>query len=318
MKKVLSMLTAILVLATILPASSFGAAVQMPLRVEVDGERIYFPDAQPFADKNQRVQVPVRFVSEALGADVDWKSATKTVTVVLNSDSIILTLDKKAYTVNGQKKQMDTAALRKESRTFVPLRFVSEGLGATVEWDAAINTVLITTDNGNSSNTSEEGTDPKSSTADPDAPENPTKPTDPANPENPTNPTNPGGTSSGEDEIQEDVIHGFKVYYNTGSQLRIDEPSAGKNAKLESGSFVLGLRITFLAVGNDYGKQVEEMEAVLRQQVDSKTVDGIMAYVKKKKVSEDILESKVFKDDTYEFWVGSQENADVSVKIYLR
>ncbi|WP_410770422.1 copper amine oxidase N-terminal domain-containing protein [Fontibacillus sp. BL9] len=159
MKKVLSMLTAILVLVTILPSSSFGAAVQMPLRVEVDGERIYFPDAQPFADKNQRVQVPVRFVSEALGADVDWKSATKSVTVVLDSDSIILTLDKKAYTVNGQKKQMDTVALRKESRTFVPLRFVSEGLGATVEWDATINTVLITTANGNSSNTSEEGTD---------------------------------------------------------------------------------------------------------------------------------------------------------------
>lgn len=314
MKKVLSMFTAILVLVTILPASSFGAAVKMPLRVEVNGERIYFPDAQPFADKNQRVQVPVRFVSEALGADVDWKSATKTVTVVLDSDSIILTLDKKAYTLNGQKKQMDTAALRKESRTFVPLRFVSEGLGATVEWDAAINTVLITTSDMSASGSNSASTGGNSST-DPKEPVDSENPKDPAKPTNPEEPTGPNGGSD-EDTVKEDVIHGFKVYYNTGSKLSIDDD--GKYDKLKSGSFVLGLRVTFTTKGRDYNKQVEEMEAVLRQQVESKTVDTIMAYVKKKKVRGDILETKVFKDDTYEIWVGSQENEDTSLKIYMK
>jgi len=73
-----------------------------------------------------------------------------------------------------------------------------------------------------------------------------------------------------------------------------------------------------MAIGYDYKKQVEEMEAVLRQKVEPKTVDSIMSYVKKKKVLEDILEIKVFKDSTYEFWVGSQENEDINVKIYLR
>ncbi|MNI89724.1 hypothetical protein D3C73_1471630 [compost metagenome] len=60
------------------------------------------------------------------------------------------------------------------------------------------------------------------------------------------------------------------------------------------------------------------MEAILRQKVEPKTVDSIMSYVKKKKVLEDILETKVFKDSTYEIWVGSQENEDTSVKIYLK
>jgi len=38
---------------------------------------------------------------------------------------------------------MDTVALLKESRTFVPVRFVSEALGATVKWNANIRTVYI-------------------------------------------------------------------------------------------------------------------------------------------------------------------------------
>lgn len=80
MKKAGSLLLAVLLLTlTWLPTAATAASSKLPLRVEYQGNRIYFPDAQPFVDKAQRVQVPLRFVSEGLGAYVKWDSAVRTV-----------------------------------------------------------------------------------------------------------------------------------------------------------------------------------------------------------------------------------------------
>jgi hypothetical protein len=111
----------------------------------VNGDRVNFPDAEPFIDDNGRTQVPVRFVSEALGAKVDWEGKTKTVTISQGDKEIKIVIGKKEYTINGEKNLMDTEALLKEDRTFVPVRFVSEGLGARVDWDSAVRTVYIDT-----------------------------------------------------------------------------------------------------------------------------------------------------------------------------
>lgn len=119
-KKTGIILMVFILIMTMLPTFS-SAAAKLSLRVELNGERIIFPDAQPYVDKNNRVQVPVRFVSEALGAKVGWTSKTKTVSIQLEDTSVNLVIDKKTYTVTGASKQMDTAALRKSNRTFVPL-----------------------------------------------------------------------------------------------------------------------------------------------------------------------------------------------------
>jgi len=111
----------------------------------VNGNRVNFPDAEPFIDDNGRTQVPVRFVSEALGAEVSWEGSTKTVTISQGDKEIKIVIGKKDYTINGEKNLMDTEALLKEDRTFVPVRFVSEGLGARVDWDPAVRTVYIDT-----------------------------------------------------------------------------------------------------------------------------------------------------------------------------
>lgn len=116
---------------------------EIPLRVVVNGDKVSFPDAQPFIDENGRTQVPVRFVSEALGAKVDWDGNAKKVTVALNSRTVVLTIGKRGYEINSQSYQMDTVALLQESRTFVPIRFVSEALGASVVWDQAAKSVYI-------------------------------------------------------------------------------------------------------------------------------------------------------------------------------
>jgi len=142
MKKIVLFITVSVIMLMALTTTSFA---QLPLRVVVNGDRVNFPDAEPFIDDNGRTQVPVRFVSEALGAEVGWEGSTKTVTISQGDKEIKIVIGKKDYTINGEKNLMDTEALLKEERTFVPVRFVSEGLGARVDWDPAVRTVYIDT-----------------------------------------------------------------------------------------------------------------------------------------------------------------------------
>jgi hypothetical protein len=142
MKKIVLFITVSVIMLMAFTTTSFA---QLPLRVVVNGNRVNFPDAEPFIDDNGRTQVPVRFVSEALGAEVGWEGSTKTVTISQGDKEIKIVIGKKDYTINGEKSLMDTEALLKEDRTFVPIRFVSEGLGARVDWDPAVRTVYIDT-----------------------------------------------------------------------------------------------------------------------------------------------------------------------------
>ncbi|AUG57071.1 copper amine oxidase N-terminal domain-containing protein [Acetivibrio saccincola] len=142
MKKIVLFITVSVIMLMAFTTTSFA---QLPLRVVVNGNRVNFPDAEPFIDDNGRTQVPVRFVSEALGAEVGWEGSTKTVTISQGDKEIKIVIGKKDYTINGEKNLMDTEALLKEDRTFVPVRFVSEGLGARVDWDPAVRTVYIDT-----------------------------------------------------------------------------------------------------------------------------------------------------------------------------
>ena len=119
------------------------------IKITVNGERISLPDAQPFIDENGRTQVPVRFVSEALGADVGWDGNTKTVTVEQARNKISLVVGKSEYTVNSKKMEMDTSVIIVEDRTFVPARYVAEALGAEVDWDSKTKTVIINSKNNN-------------------------------------------------------------------------------------------------------------------------------------------------------------------------
>ena len=109
-----------------------------PILVYVDGNLVHFPDQQPYIDQNSRTLVPVRFVSEALGAKVDWKGQKQEVDInhEAKDKRVLLWVGKRDYTVNGVTARMDTqAVLTDQARVMVPLRFVSEALGADVRWE---------------------------------------------------------------------------------------------------------------------------------------------------------------------------------------
>ncbi|WP_422446172.1 copper amine oxidase N-terminal domain-containing protein [Thermoanaerobacterium sp. DL9XJH110] len=113
------------------------------MTVRLNGKEMTFPDQQPYINKNMRTMVPVRFISEGLGAKVGWDEKSKTVTIEAKDRVIKLRMGENKATVNGKTLTFDTKAEFKNGRTMVPLRFVSEAMGAKVFWDEAAKTVEI-------------------------------------------------------------------------------------------------------------------------------------------------------------------------------
>lgn len=109
--------------------------------VYLDNQRIYFE--VPPVNQKGRVLVPVRKLFESLGASVEWDDATRTVSAVRGETRVELPIGKKTARVNGKKVTIDSEAIIINGRTMVPLRFVSQALGAKVSWDGATQSVYI-------------------------------------------------------------------------------------------------------------------------------------------------------------------------------
>ncbi|OME95933.1 hypothetical protein BK124_19785 [Paenibacillus amylolyticus] len=113
------------------------------ITVTLDGKLITFPDQDPL-QQSGRVMVPVNAILEALGAEVTWDKTAKSVTAVLNNQTLVLKIGSSTATVNGETLEIDAPAIIQNSRTLVPVRFISEGLGLTVDWDQTAAQVSLT------------------------------------------------------------------------------------------------------------------------------------------------------------------------------
>jgi len=136
---------ALIVLAVLVLLAATAAAAG-EVNVYVDDNKVSFPDQQPFIDENARTLVPIRFIAEEIGADVGWDGTVNLVTIKDEGVTINLTIGECRAKVNGAWKTFDTQAILHNARTMVPLRFISETLGAEVEWDDTTRTVYIKTD----------------------------------------------------------------------------------------------------------------------------------------------------------------------------
>ena len=131
--------------------------------------------SQPPVMEDDRTLVPMRFLFEQMGAEVTWDEANQAATATINTSalgagasatgratlsnsdisfpnlaktekSVTFSVDNTTATVNGAIATMDVPARLINDQTFVPLRFLSENLGYTVDWDEATNTAIITTE----------------------------------------------------------------------------------------------------------------------------------------------------------------------------
>lgn len=119
-----------------------------PVAVVLDGRPLAM--TPPAFILQDRTLVPVRFVTEALGATVSWDPDRQQVGVRPLPDegpgvgSILLTIGSRTVQVAGRPVELDVAPQIVADRTFVPLRFVAETLGLDVGWKDAERTVVLT------------------------------------------------------------------------------------------------------------------------------------------------------------------------------
>jgi hypothetical protein len=129
--------------ATTVPAP---AGAQGMIRVFIDGRPASF-DVPPTIIQG-RVLVPLRGIFEQMGATVDYDAATQHIVAIRGGQTVELTVGSRQARVNNSPVLLDVPAFTINGRTMVPLRFISESLGAGVQWVAANETILINSGGG--------------------------------------------------------------------------------------------------------------------------------------------------------------------------
>jgi hypothetical protein len=106
-------------------------------QIKIDGVGIS-SDAKP-ETKNNRIMVPLRIISENLGAKVNWTKSE--VTLTKNEMKVMLKPNSKSAVKNGKTLQLDVEPYVKDDRMFVPLRFIAETFGSKVNYNGSTVTV---------------------------------------------------------------------------------------------------------------------------------------------------------------------------------
>lgn len=136
-------------------AAATTAAAETIIKLVV-GKTSYYIDNQlksmdtaPIIE-NSRTLLPIRYVAEAVGANVSWNNTDRRVTITLKGTTIELWIGRNYARVNGEYKFIDTTntavapIIVEPGRTMLPLRFIAENLGCKVGWNAALQEVTIT------------------------------------------------------------------------------------------------------------------------------------------------------------------------------
>ena len=110
----------------------------------VIGDRVVAFDTPPYINEDSRSMFPVRVISEAFGAVVDWNGANQTVTVTVDDRVVTMNIGSNVMYINGVPTTMNTAPEITNNRTFIPIRDIANAIGIqNVSWDDKTNTVII-------------------------------------------------------------------------------------------------------------------------------------------------------------------------------
>lgn len=123
------------------PFYSISAESPNDIKVVVNGKQLVLSD--PPTIENGRTLVPVRAIFEALGATVTWNSENNSAIGTNEKTKIIIKVDDIYSIVNGESREIGIPARIINDRVFVPVRFISESLGAKVDWDESAKTIFI-------------------------------------------------------------------------------------------------------------------------------------------------------------------------------
>lgn len=144
-KKIVSLcLTA----AMTLSMAAVSAENNNSVTVNINGEAVDFSkydNVMPYIE-NDITLIPIRAIAEGLGCEVSWDGENQTVEIKGLNDEILLTVNSSTAVVNNETVTLDVPAQVVDDRTFVPLRFISENMGAKVELNEEANLITIETE----------------------------------------------------------------------------------------------------------------------------------------------------------------------------
>ena len=134
----------VLAVTSMLTVSALAVCAASPtsanVTVKVDGKVVDFPDQEPVI-QNDRTLVPVRFIAESLGYDVEWNPDDNS--AVINNGKIIMYIGTNKAVINGESVTLDVASALINERTMVPLRVIAETLNCTVDWFGTNRMILV-------------------------------------------------------------------------------------------------------------------------------------------------------------------------------
>ncbi|OWR28766.1 hypothetical protein CDO73_17875 [Saccharibacillus sp. O23] len=145
-QSVTALLAAILLLSAWSGWGTSRASAASVISIYLDGQQIR-GDADPYVVASTTL-VPMRLVSENLGAQINWSQADKVVTINQGGTLLSIPLGSMTAYVNGNAVDLQAPVTSLNGRIMVPLRFVGQGLGLTVEWNQAAQTITLTTPDG--------------------------------------------------------------------------------------------------------------------------------------------------------------------------
>jgi len=131
-----------LILAVLIPSVS-AAETAKDLSIEMTiGQTDYTVngnaqtmDTAPSINKDGYTMVPLRFVAEAIGAQVTWAAADRTATLAYQDNTVVFTVGSDEMKINGEAKSISTPAVIQNDRTMIPLRAAAEAIGAVVTFN---------------------------------------------------------------------------------------------------------------------------------------------------------------------------------------
>ena len=141
MKKIILSLAFLFVLTIFSPTTKGDNTFFAPVCVTVNGEYVK-SENQAFL-KSDVTKVSLRDIGDIFNAQVLWNGNTSTAEISLNNINLKVTKNKNTALVNGKKVPLDSSAVIIQDRIYVPLRFLSENLGAKVTWDSQTLTANI-------------------------------------------------------------------------------------------------------------------------------------------------------------------------------
>lgn len=149
MKKLLLILLAIAMALALISFKLTIAANQVVIKMTIGSKEAYVDSKKVILDsppiiENGRTLVPFRFIGESIGAKITWDATKKEVGYIFGDIDLKLTIGLNKAIVNNVINMLDVPPKIVSGRTLVPVRFVTETLGAKVDWDANTKSVIVT------------------------------------------------------------------------------------------------------------------------------------------------------------------------------